>query len=89
MTYAQPFSQMIDYQNHEELSYFLKPEGEHILLHGSHEARVWAALQPSGIPKSAQEIMAAVGQESAKIGQGKALQLKWIKKEGSGFVKAA
>jgi phenylalanyl-tRNA synthetase alpha chain len=54
---------------------------------GSHEYRVWEALGDDGLLM--RELQAALGEDSAKIGQGKAFRNKWIKKRSDGgFVRA-
>jgi phenylalanyl-tRNA synthetase alpha chain len=81
---------MITYDTHETSSHVLTPEGTKIVLEGSHEARVWAALpakgegEPLGVP----DLKRQVGDEAAEVGRGRAFKNKWIAKEGSGFVKA-
>ncbi|KAJ9113233.1 hypothetical protein QFC22_006072 [Naganishia vaughanmartiniae] len=81
---------MITYEIHTTFDHTLSPEGLQIAAKGSHEALVWAALplkgqgEPMGIP----ELKEVVGDETTKVGQGKAFKNKWITKEGSGFVKA-
>jgi phenylalanyl-tRNA synthetase alpha chain len=81
---------MISYDTHETSSHTITPEGAQIALEGSHEARVWAALpaKGEGNPVGAQELKKKVGDEAAKVGQGRAFKNSWIAKEGSGFVKA-
>ena len=80
---------MITYETHEVSSHVLTPEGSQIVREGSHEARVWAALpERGGVPLSAQELKKAVGDEAAKVGQGRAFKSGWIAKQGNGFVKA-
>jgi PheRS DNA binding domain 3 len=80
---------MIKYITHETLSHGLTPEGAQCVLEGSHEARVWAALpvKGEGRPLTAQELKKAVGDEAAKVGQGRAFRGGWIGKDGEGFVK--
>ncbi|EJD53699.1 hypothetical protein AURDEDRAFT_110475 [Auricularia subglabra TFB-10046 SS5] len=82
---------MIKYTTQETLVHDLTAEGKDLAAKGSHEARVWAALpaQGAGKPLTAQELKAAVGDESAKVGQGRAFKSGWIGKEGNGFVKLA
>ncbi|KAG1833402.1 tRNA synthetases class II core domain (F)-domain-containing protein [Suillus variegatus] len=81
--------EMITYETHEVSSHVLTPEGVQIVREGSHEARVWAALPERGsAPLSAQDLKRAVGDEAAKVGQGRAFKSGWIAKEGNGFVKA-
>jgi len=81
--------EMIKYTTHETLSHVLTPEGAQCVLEGSHEARVWAALPIKGEGKhlTAPELKKAVGDDAAKVGQGRAFRNGWIAKEGDGFVK--
>jgi phenylalanyl-tRNA synthetase alpha chain len=80
---------MITYETHEISSHILTPEGSHIVLEGSHEARVWSALPASGqgTPLTPQLLKKQVGDETAKVGQGRAFKNGWIGKEGDGLVK--
>ena len=80
---------MVAYQAHEVLSYSLTPEGEQIAALGSHEARVWAALsEKGGEPVSIKDLKSKVGDESAKVGQGRAFKSGWIVKDGENLFKA-
>ena len=80
---------MVVYQSHEVLSYFLTPEGQQIAEQGSHEARVWAALsEKGGTPVSIKDLKSKVGDESAKVGQGRAFKSGWIVKDGENLYKA-
>lgn len=78
---------MVEYQQLEREEALLEPEGKQIAENGSHEARVWEALNKAMAALSVQEIQAAVGDKNvAKFGQGKAIQAKWIgKAEGGKF----
>jgi phenylalanyl-tRNA synthetase alpha chain len=80
---------MITYETHEVSSHTLSPEGAQIALEGSHEARVWAALalKGEGAPLPPQQLKAEVGDEAARVGQGRAFKNGWIGKEGDGLVK--
>lgn len=81
--------EMITYETHEVSSHVLTPEGVQIVREGSHEARVWAALPERGnAPLGVQDLKKSVGDEAAKVGQGRAFKSGWIAKEGNGFVKA-
>ncbi|KAF8843125.1 hypothetical protein BDN67DRAFT_924837 [Paxillus ammoniavirescens] len=82
--------EMITYDTHETSSHVLTPEGTQIVLEGSHEARVWAALpaKGEGEPLGVHDLKKQVGDEAAEVGRGRAFKNKWIAKEGSGFVKA-
>lgn len=81
---------MIFYESHETQSHVLTPEGAQVALHGSHEARVWAALPPKGArsPVTPAELKKIIGDDAAKVGQGRAFKNGWIAKEGDGFIKA-
>ncbi|KAH0587726.1 hypothetical protein H2248_006488 [Termitomyces sp. 'cryptogamus'] len=80
--------EMIVYETHETLSHVLTPEGSQIVELGSHEARVWAALpaKGEGSPLTPVQLKKQVGDETAKVGQGRAFKNGWIGKEGDGFV---
>ena len=80
---------MITYTTHETLSHVLTSEGAQCVLEGSHEARVWAALPPKGEgkPLTAPELKKVIGDDAAKVGQGRAFKSGWIAKDGDGFVK--
>lgn len=82
---------MITYEAHEVLSHILTPEGSQIVSEGSHEARVWAALpaKGEGQPMTPQQLKQKVGDETAKVGQGRAFKNGWIAKEGEGLIKKA
>ncbi|EIW82318.1 hypothetical protein CONPUDRAFT_136833 [Coniophora puteana RWD-64-598 SS2] len=82
--------EMITYETHETLSHALTEEGAQLSLTGSHEARVWAALpeRGAGEPVAPQQLKTLVGDETAKVGQGRAFKAGWIAKEGGGLVKA-
>ena len=80
---------MISYETHETLSHVATAEGEQIIRDGSHEARVWSALpiKDRGSPLTMEELKKAVGEETAKVGQGRAFKNGWIGKDANGFVK--
>jgi len=80
---------MIVYETHETLSHVNTPEGAQILKDGSHEARVWSVLpaKGQGEPLSVVQLKKEVGDETSKVGQGRAFKNGWIGKEGNGFVK--
>ena len=81
---------MIVYESHETLSHVLTSEGAKIALQGSHEARVWAALPAKGTssPIAPAELKKIIGDDAAKVGQGRAFKNGWIAKDGDGLVKA-
>ncbi|KAN0126960.1 phenylalanine-tRNA ligase [Russula decolorans] len=82
--------EMIHYESHETLSHALTPEGVQISQQGSHEARVWAALpaKGAGSPVPPAELKKIIGDEAAKVGQGRAFKNGWIAKDSNGLVKA-
>ncbi|KAH9966102.1 phenylalanine-tRNA ligase [Russula dissimulans] len=82
--------EMIRYEPHETISHVLTPEGTQIALQGSHEARVWAALpaKGAGSPITSAELKKVIGDEAAKVGQGRAFKNGWITKDGDGLIKA-
>lgn len=80
---------MIKYDTHEVISHILTAEGALILKDGSHEARVWSVLPAKGqAPMTPVQLKKAIGDETAKVGQGRAFKNGWIGKEGDGLVKA-
>jgi phenylalanyl-tRNA synthetase alpha chain len=81
---------MIHYESHETLSHALTPEGVQIAQQGSHEARVWAALpaKGAGSPVPPAQLKKIIGDEAAKVGQGRAFKNGWIAKDSDGLVKA-
>ncbi|PPQ99033.1 hypothetical protein CVT24_003593 [Panaeolus cyanescens] len=83
--------EMIEYETHEVISHAPTSEGSQILQDGSHEARVWSVLplKGSGTPVSPAQLKTKVGDETAKVGQGRAFKNGWVGKEGDGLVKIA
>jgi phenylalanyl-tRNA synthetase alpha chain len=81
---------MILYDSHETHSHVLTPEGAQIALQGSHEARVWAALPLKGVdsPIPPAKLKRIIGDDAAKVGQGRAFKNGWVAKDGDGLVKA-
>ena len=80
---------MIKYDSHEISSHILSEEGADIVQRGSHEARVWGCLpmRGAGPPMTLASLKEEVGEDTAKVGQGRAFKSGWIGKEGNGFVK--
>jgi phenylalanyl-tRNA synthetase alpha chain len=80
---------MIVYSTQEVFVHDLSAEGDQLAEQGSHEARVWNALPMKGESRglTIPQLKAAVGDESAKIGQGRAFKNGWIGKEGDTLVK--
>jgi len=78
---------MITYESHSDEPHVLTAEGEALAVSGSHEFRVWEVVGEEGMVMK--DLQAALGAESAKVGQGKAFKNKWIKKrDDGGFVRA-
>ncbi|KAI9466861.1 phenylalanine-tRNA ligase [Lactarius psammicola] len=82
--------EMIRYESHETVSHVLTPEGAQIARQGSHEALVWTALsvKEAGTPITPAQLKKIVGDEAAKVGQGRAFKNGWIAKHGDGLIKA-
>jgi len=80
---------MIQYETHEVVTHVPTAEGAQILKEGSHEARVWFVLPPKGqgAPMTPVQLKKEIGDETAKVGQGRAFKNGWIGKEGDGLVK--
>ncbi|KAG0149758.1 hypothetical protein CROQUDRAFT_39354 [Cronartium quercuum f. sp. fusiforme G11] len=79
--------EMVTYQTHHIETHVLTPEGKALAASGSHEYRVWEALGEQGLLMA--ELQGALGEEGAKVGQGKAFRNKWIKKRSDGgFIRA-
>ncbi|KAF8525346.1 tRNA synthetases class II core domain (F)-domain-containing protein [Gautieria morchelliformis] len=81
--------EMITYTTQEDLVHVLTPEGAQVAQQGSHEARVWAAVpaKGEGTSLSVKDLKAKVGDDAAKVGQGRAFKNGWVGKEGDGLVK--
>ncbi|EMC99472.1 hypothetical protein BAUCODRAFT_29824 [Baudoinia panamericana UAMH 10762] len=75
--------QMVEYDTNDKEHVVLTQEGQDIVDEGSHEYKVWDAVHKAGklSPKDQ-----ALSTPSAKLGQGNAIKLKWIKKDGDAFV---
>ena len=72
---------MVRYETIERQEALLEPEGEEIAANGSHEARVFEAVQKAMEGLSVQELEKTIGDKNVvKIGQGKAFREKWISK---------
>jgi phenylalanyl-tRNA synthetase alpha chain len=80
---------MIIYETAEVILHALTPEGSQIAQEGSHEARVWTVLpkKGQGAPVTPAQLKQLVGEDTAKVGQGRAFKNGWISKEGDGLVK--
>ncbi|KAJ7765014.1 phenylalanine-tRNA ligase [Mycena maculata] len=82
---------MVKFDTHEIVSHVLTAEGSQIAADGSHEARVWSALptKGQGSPVTLVQLKKQMGDETAKVGQGRAFKNGWIGKEADGLVKLA
>ncbi|KAG9564037.1 phenylalanyl-tRNA synthetase-like protein alpha chain, partial [Aureobasidium melanogenum] len=70
---------MVTYDTNDKEQVILTKEGEQIANEGSHEFKVWDAVKRRG-QMPLKELPNEVGADSAKVGQGNAFKLKWIKK---------
>lgn len=78
---------MVEYEAQPTEQVVLTGEGQQICDEGSHEWKVWEAVKSKGrIP--IKELEKIVG-PSAKIGQGNAFKLKWVKKDGDALTPVA
>jgi phenylalanyl-tRNA synthetase alpha chain len=78
---------MVQYETNDTEQVVLTEEGQQICDEGSHEWKVWEAVKSKGrIP--IKELEKVVG-PSAKVGQGNAFKLKWIKKDGDSLTPVA
>lgn len=81
---------MITYETIDREEVILEPEAEEIANNGSHEARVFEALQKAMDGLTVSELEAAVGDKNVvKVGQGKAFKSKWIAKGKDGKLVAS
>ncbi|PNS20820.1 Phenylalanine--tRNA ligase alpha subunit [Sphaceloma murrayae] len=79
---------MVAYDTSDKEQVVLTPEGQTICDEGSHEFKVWDAVKKAGkLPLK--DLVGIVGVESAKVGQGNAFKMKWIKKDGDALVPLA
>ncbi|KAF2859419.1 hypothetical protein K470DRAFT_271591 [Piedraia hortae CBS 480.64] len=78
--------QMIEYETRDKDEVILTPEGNQIASEGSHEFKVWELVTQAGRLSLNDAVLST---PSAKVGQGKAFGLKWIKKDGNGLVPSA
>jgi phenylalanyl-tRNA synthetase alpha chain len=76
---------MVTYETIEREEPVLEAEGEEITANGSHEARVFEALQGKMAGLTIQELESAVGDRNVvKVGQSRAFKAKWIVKGKDG-----
>jgi phenylalanyl-tRNA synthetase alpha chain len=81
---------MVVYDTIDREEAVLEPEAVEIEANGSHEARVFEALQKSMDGLTIAELEAAVGDKNVvKVGQGKAFKSKWIAKGKDGRLVAS
>lgn len=72
---------MVEYETIQRDEVFLEPEGESIVVNGSHEARVFDALRAAVDGLTIQELESTIGDKNiSKLGRGKAFKEKWIAK---------
>ncbi|KAK5122924.1 hypothetical protein LTR85_003489 [Meristemomyces frigidus] len=75
--------QMIEYETDDSEEVVLTGEGQQIVDEGSHEFKVWDAVRKAGRMSLKDQALAT---PSAKVGQGNAFKLKWIKKDGDSLI---
>lgn len=76
---------MVTYETIDREDAVLDAEGEEITANGSHEARVFEALQKAVEGLTIQELEKAVGDKNVvKVGQSRAFRSKWIIKGKDG-----
>ena len=81
---------MVKYDTIEREEAILEAEGEQIAANGSHEARVFEALQQAVEGLTVQELENAIGDKNVtKLGQSKAFKEKWISRTKEGKFKTA
>jgi phenylalanyl-tRNA synthetase alpha chain len=81
---------MVKYDTIEREEAILEAEGEQIAANGSHEARVFEALQQAVEGLTVQELEKAIGDKNVtKLGQSKAFKEKWISRTKEGKFKTA
>ncbi|KAI9705043.1 MAG: Phenylalanyl-tRNA synthetase, beta subunit, cytoplasmic [Candelina mexicana] len=73
--------EMVTYETIDREEAVLTPEAEGIAKEGSHEAKVFEAVQQAVGGLKIGDLPGIVGKESAKVGQGKAFKEGWIKKD--------
>lgn len=81
---------MVVYETIDKEEAVLEPEAIEIEANGSHEARVFEALQKAMEGLTIPELEAAIGDKNVvKVGQGKAFKSKWITKGKDGKLVAS
>ncbi|CAG0897616.1 unnamed protein product [Darwinula stevensoni] len=76
----QSLGNVIEAEQESGKQWELTEEGKEVVEHGSHEARVFHAIPPQGIPQ--QKLLKEV--PNSKIGFSKAMSLGWVKLEKGG-----
>jgi phenylalanyl-tRNA synthetase alpha chain len=79
--------EMVEYTQHNIDWLDLSEEGQAMAQSGSHEFRVWAALDPEQ-PRDAKYLQAQLGKDVATAGQLNAFKRRWIAKKADGFIRA-
>lgn len=79
--------EMVEYTQHNIDWLDLSEEGQAMADQGSHEFRVWAALDNEE-PRDAKYLQAQLGKDVATAGQLNAFKRKWIAKKADGFIRA-
>lgn len=77
--------EMVSIEQKTEENLGLTPEGQLMAEQGSHEFRVWLALESE---KTAQQLQTELGNDVATVGQLNAFKKKWIKRQPTGFSRA-
>lgn len=81
---------MVVYETIDKEEAVLEPEAVEIEANGSHEARVFEALQKAMEGLTIPELEKAIGDKNVvKVGQGKAFKSKWIAKGKDGKLVAS
>ncbi|KAG5460967.1 MAG: LOW QUALITY PROTEIN: tRNA synthetases class II core domain (F)-domain-containing protein [Olpidium bornovanus] len=79
---------MVAYETIEKEQWYLTEEGSEIAAYGSHEAKVFAAIPSAAEGITVDDLQKKVGAVTASLGQGKAFQNKWIRKDGNKLFRA-
>lgn len=78
--------QMVEYETNDTEEVVLTREGQLIVDEGSHEFKVWEAVRRAGRMSLKDPALAT---PQAKVGQGNAFKVRWIKKDGDFLVPLA
>ncbi|KAI9851587.1 MAG: Phenylalanyl-tRNA synthetase, beta subunit, cytoplasmic [Thelocarpon superellum] len=79
---------MVVYETIDREEAILTAEGAIIAQEGSHEAKVFEAVQKAVAGLKIGDLPGLVGKESAKVGQGKAFKEGWVRKDKEGLLHA-